>query len=281
MYSPAFTSVVSWLSSETYFFLFFLMIRRPPRSTLFPYTTLFRSNGAALWFGFPGKQEEILYDSAGARRLLRNAPSIGKAIRRGPAADQELRISLNARQRIVELVGDAGDQLAQRSHFFRLQKLGLDQPLAGDVTIHLEPAYLRAAGVEQGPHEAFHNLVGWPHQFEFVPPRFVPPPHRFAPARHRFGRVFEASREAVDQCVDRAQSEEAARFQSHDLGQAVANNPDISRGVQQKHTGIDRIRKAMHFRFQPPFLFKLGHSGAVILEINQPSPAVIAASLER
>src|SRR5256885_11175499 len=28
-----------------YFFLFFLMIRRPPRSTLFPYTTLFRSHG--------------------------------------------------------------------------------------------------------------------------------------------------------------------------------------------------------------------------------------------
>src|SRR6266566_9793704 len=26
-------------------FFFFLMIRRPPRSTLFPYTTLFRSSG--------------------------------------------------------------------------------------------------------------------------------------------------------------------------------------------------------------------------------------------
>src|SRR3712207_9553478 len=26
------------------FFVFFLMIRRPPRSTLFPYTTLFRSS---------------------------------------------------------------------------------------------------------------------------------------------------------------------------------------------------------------------------------------------
>src|SRR3712207_7951102 len=26
-------------------FFFFLMIRRPPRSTLFPYTTLFRSDG--------------------------------------------------------------------------------------------------------------------------------------------------------------------------------------------------------------------------------------------
>src|SRR3712207_8615277 len=30
------------------FFFFFLMIRRPPRSTLFPYTTLFRS-GYELW----------------------------------------------------------------------------------------------------------------------------------------------------------------------------------------------------------------------------------------
>src|SRR5260221_5000579 len=28
---------------DTYLFFFFLMIRRPPRSTLFPYTTLFRS----------------------------------------------------------------------------------------------------------------------------------------------------------------------------------------------------------------------------------------------
>src|SRR2546426_12609515 len=27
-----------------FFLFFFLMIRRPPRSTLFPYTTLFRSN---------------------------------------------------------------------------------------------------------------------------------------------------------------------------------------------------------------------------------------------
>src|SRR5438034_11705257 len=29
-----------------YFFFFFLMIRRPPRSTLFPYTTLFRSDSS-------------------------------------------------------------------------------------------------------------------------------------------------------------------------------------------------------------------------------------------
>src|SRR2546426_3700849 len=34
------------------FFFFFLMIRRPPRSTLFPYTTLFRSPQA-------GEQENV------------------------------------------------------------------------------------------------------------------------------------------------------------------------------------------------------------------------------
>src|SRR3712207_7813856 len=32
---------------EVTFFFFFLMIRRPPRSTLFPYTTLFRSEPLA------------------------------------------------------------------------------------------------------------------------------------------------------------------------------------------------------------------------------------------
>src|SRR5260221_6145422 len=32
------------LLCTTYIFFFFLMIRRPPRSTLFPYTTLFRSD---------------------------------------------------------------------------------------------------------------------------------------------------------------------------------------------------------------------------------------------
>src|SRR2546425_8068958 len=40
-------------------FFFFLMIRRPPRSTLFPYTTLFRSQSA-------GHQEHSAAQSVGA-----------------------------------------------------------------------------------------------------------------------------------------------------------------------------------------------------------------------
>src|SRR5437773_4748670 len=40
--------VISFLLSFYFLFFFFLMIRRPPRSTLFPYTTLFRS-----WWQWP------------------------------------------------------------------------------------------------------------------------------------------------------------------------------------------------------------------------------------
>src|SRR5256885_12071109 len=36
------------LACLMHFYFFFLMIRRPPRSTLFPYTTLFRSLGVVV-----------------------------------------------------------------------------------------------------------------------------------------------------------------------------------------------------------------------------------------
>src|SRR6266550_8516482 len=36
-------------SLYSFIFFFFLMIRRPPRSTLFPYTTLFRSSWLGPW----------------------------------------------------------------------------------------------------------------------------------------------------------------------------------------------------------------------------------------
>src|SRR5688572_31106417 len=40
------SAVISMCSSCSRVFIFFLMLRRPPRSTLFPYTTLFRSLSA-------------------------------------------------------------------------------------------------------------------------------------------------------------------------------------------------------------------------------------------
>src|SRR5258707_8623033 len=51
-----------------FLFFFFLMIRRPPRSTLFPYTTLFRSQGAGV-DGQDGVGELLLELRAAAREL--------------------------------------------------------------------------------------------------------------------------------------------------------------------------------------------------------------------
>src|SRR2546430_16732768 len=49
MLRPILDMIVCHLSDPvTLFLFFFLMIRRPPRSTLFPYTTLFRSDVVAL-----------------------------------------------------------------------------------------------------------------------------------------------------------------------------------------------------------------------------------------
>src|SRR2546426_1262025 len=62
---------------EVYFF-FFLMIRRPPRSTLFPYTTLFRSHPAAALRG-----DVLTASESRAARCDRAAPPAGLAPRPG------------------------------------------------------------------------------------------------------------------------------------------------------------------------------------------------------
>src|SRR3712207_8517274 len=64
---------------------FFLMIRRPPRSTLFPYTTLFRSSGA---------EQDIRY---------RNA------------------LTLEDRRAIVEILRDTKPDLRSEEHTSELQ----------------------------------------------------------------------------------------------------------------------------------------------------------------
>src|SRR3712207_8099732 len=63
---------------------FFLMIRRPPRSTLFPYTTLFRSLGLRVLDGEPQRpvaRVEQEHDQEGdERRLVPDPPvSPGRA----------------------------------------------------------------------------------------------------------------------------------------------------------------------------------------------------------
>src|SRR6266511_5586336 len=55
--STSFT-ILAELTSRFFLFFFFLMIRRPPRSILFPYTTLFRPHAGAARGG-PGRLADL------------------------------------------------------------------------------------------------------------------------------------------------------------------------------------------------------------------------------
>src|SRR5258707_4360632 len=99
-------------------FFFFLMIRRPPRSTLFPYTTLFRSHGAA------GGRDTPLDDGAGNGRWARpgrdhaGAAHSRHAVRR-LGRSEEHTSELQSRQYLVcrlllEKKKTTQDQLASR-----------------------------------------------------------------------------------------------------------------------------------------------------------------------
>src|SRR3712207_6865563 len=85
--------------------MFFLMIRRPPRSTLFPYTTLFRSLPGAAPFGLvalaaPGTPPAAL--PAAARSLPRpNNPHLGYAITWYGLRSEEHTSELQSRQYLV------------------------------------------------------------------------------------------------------------------------------------------------------------------------------------
>src|SRR3712207_8453249 len=70
------------------------MIRRPPRSTLFPYTTLFRSAGGAR----PGRSRRGL---PGRAVELRRAGPPGQPARLVPARSEEHTSELQSRQYLV------------------------------------------------------------------------------------------------------------------------------------------------------------------------------------
>src|SRR5947207_12834978 len=76
-------------SATLFVYFFFLMIRRPPRSTLFPYTTLFRSD--AVFLG-PGEQTfpRFLDDFRAGRPLRRYASTSGRTLERLPPIRRDL-----------------------------------------------------------------------------------------------------------------------------------------------------------------------------------------------
>src|SRR2546427_11764128 len=110
------------------FFFFFLMIRRPPRSTLFPYTTLFRSlnfirtqlatvQGASVPLPYGGKARQImvdldpdkLYSNHLSATDISNAMNLQNLILPAGTAkvgDREYLVRLNSSPDLVEAMND-------------------------------------------------------------------------------------------------------------------------------------------------------------------------------
>src|SRR5436305_2209667 len=75
----------------THLYFFFLMIRRPPRSTLFPYTTLFRSESGRMLNenGIAGHESRRLHRN-GARISRTKCAVQGSNLRRSEEHTSEL-----------------------------------------------------------------------------------------------------------------------------------------------------------------------------------------------
>src|SRR2546426_8620838 len=79
------------------------MIRRPPRSTLFPYTTLFRSQGQALPFLKTPARNELASTGAGgqARRLRRHRPDVAAGRARAAGKRDRKSTRLNSSHLVI------------------------------------------------------------------------------------------------------------------------------------------------------------------------------------
>src|SRR3712207_9004436 len=86
-------------------FFFFLMIRRPPRSTLFPYTTLFRSPGRSddQGTGAYRARHDFFVDANAAGRVAAVDSPLRRADRTGhdPLRSEEYTSELQSRQYLV------------------------------------------------------------------------------------------------------------------------------------------------------------------------------------
>src|SRR5688572_7906903 len=84
------------------FILFFLMIRRPPRSTLFPYTTLFRSAEPAAASGVRGARNAPPRGGRGSERHPNALQPPFPTERRSPETAAPLRPRTGPRRSVVE-----------------------------------------------------------------------------------------------------------------------------------------------------------------------------------
>src|SRR5208282_3296222 len=117
---------------------------------------------AALGLVLPREVKEIFYDAPRALRFV---------------------VDLLGLRELAgfQFVRDAGDKLAERGHFFRLQHLRLNLPLTRDVRIKLEPSRGAPFAIEYRPRKPFDHAPRRSQDFEFVVERLALPLRERAP----------------------------------------------------------------------------------------------------
>src|SRR2546429_7164512 len=105
----------------SFFLFFFLMIRRPPRSTLFPYTTLFRSHRAVETTRDPAVLDGFGVLPRSARWIghypIRVRGTFGGSIAHADAASEWCLLAVLLDARIL-LRGPGGERTVPASEFF-------------------------------------------------------------------------------------------------------------------------------------------------------------------
>src|ERR1051325_8112939 len=112
--------------ARVYVCLFFLMIRRPPRSTLFPYTTLFRSQRAV-----PGWRSAGRTDRLNRERLFDPQAAAEKAVRGRFEHDVVIRKEKRRGRDVAPKLGDllAALEVENPPAIFRIVYSSLAHPL--------------------------------------------------------------------------------------------------------------------------------------------------------
>src|SRR5256884_2680575 len=124
-------------SCPLYFFFFFLMIRRPPRSTLFPYTTLFRSQVKGVAGAWKDLTDNVNSMGSNLTNQVRNLADVTTAVAKG---DLSRKITVDAKGEIRQLkdtINTMVDQLkAFASEVTRVaREVGTEGKLGGQAQV--------------------------------------------------------------------------------------------------------------------------------------------------
>ena len=194
--------------------------------------------------GSAREQQQVPGDAAGSLGLLQDVFRLVGVSLAVAASEQELRVTEDAGQRIVDLVGHARNQLAESHHALGACLLCFQQTLPGDFTKNLQPADAPSDGIQNRPGETFQYFSRRKGQLQFVPVGFraaeVP-----EPARRQGFRPGEAVGQLGDDVVKTAELAQPRQVHPQHASQGRAGDAQFALAVEHQHTAGNRVEQGI------------------------------------